>query len=278
MLHYPFCVMPCVVQWWKLVTVVALLSVTGRGIGYSIGIQPCGTSCFLTLQHRVMDRDHAVLLAILFVHQKTKEGSVMRMRKFVVSLLLLICSAPAFAGSYYTCTNPETGSKMFSKTPCGVDAEKRRETRANTASFASDRRRYAELKAEEARKQAILDQRSAEAAMRRQQREQDKMAAAARERVCKEAGTVHKGSRGLTAAQRDVLSRCAGIASGTSTPAPSVPTSAPAPARAPGHITSCDSGGCWDNYGTRYNHGAGPTHIRQDGRVCQNIGGMMQCN
>jgi len=200
------------------------------------------------------------------------------MLKMATLLILISCSTTTLAGTYYTCTDPETGKKSFSRTPCGNDAEQRRETKVNTSSFAADRQRYAELKAEEARKEATLNQRSAEAAQRRQQNEQDKIAAAARERVCKEAGTVHKGSRGLTAAQRDVLSRCAGIPSGTSTPAPSVPTSAPAPARAPGHITSCDSGGCWDNYGTRYNHGAGPTHIRQDGRVCQSVGNMMQCN
>ena len=203
------------------------------------------------------------------------------MRKTAFLLILISCSTTAFAGTYYTCTDPETGNRSFSRTPCGSDAEQRKETRANTASFAADRRRYAELKAEEARKQAILDQRSAEAAMRRQQREQDKMAAAAMERVCREAGTVHKGAPGLTAAQLEMLARCAGMPSRGSAPAPSTPsapTSMPVPPQAPAHITNCDPTGCWDNYGNRYNNGAGPTRFRQDGRVCQNIGGMMHCN
>lgn len=52
----------------------------------------------------------------------------------------------------------------------------------------------------------------------------------------------------------------------------------PIPAPAPSVITSCDPGGCWDNFGNRYNGSGGPTYIRQDGRVCQNIGSMIQCN
>jgi hypothetical protein len=217
-----------------------------------------------------MDRDHAVLLAILFVHQKTKEGSVMRMRKFVVSLLLLICSAPAFAGSYYTCTNPETGSKMFSRTPCGVDAEKRRETRANTANLDSDRDRYTALKAEEERKKAVLEQRRNAAIERRKQQEQPVVSTVPKgmEKACAELERRSNRMADMSSRQLERLAWCRGG------PKPE-PLRTPPP---PSVITNCDAGGCWDNRGRRYNHGGGPTHIRQDGRVCQNIGGMMQCN
>ena len=58
-------------------------------------------------------------------------------------------------------------------------------------------------------------------------------------------------------------------------PGPSVN---PAPALQPSVISSCDSTGCWDNLGGRYNKGAGTTHIKTDGKVCQLVGGMMQCN
>lgn len=57
-----------------------------------------------------------------------------------------------------------------------------------------------------------------------------------------------------------------------------VTTAPPVPAPVPSVITNCDPGGCWDDVGNRYNKGAGTTHFTQDGRVCQNIGGMMQCN
>lgn len=45
----------------------------------------------------------------------------------------------------------------------------------------------------------------------------------------------------------------------------------------PSVITSCDRGGCWDNVGNRYN-GGGQTKFRSDGKTCQMIGNMMQCN
>lgn len=45
----------------------------------------------------------------------------------------------------------------------------------------------------------------------------------------------------------------------------------------PSVITSCDGQGCWDSSGRRYNSAAGPTNVRQDGKICQHIGNMMQC-
>lgn len=44
----------------------------------------------------------------------------------------------------------------------------------------------------------------------------------------------------------------------------------------PSVITSCDSGGCWDDVGNRYNGGGGNTYFGPSG-ACQMIGGMMQC-
>ena len=44
----------------------------------------------------------------------------------------------------------------------------------------------------------------------------------------------------------------------------------------PSAITSCDSGGCWDDVGGRYDKGAGNTYFGPNG-ACQDIGGMMQC-
>lgn len=55
-------------------------------------------------------------------------------------------------------------------------------------------------------------------------------------------------------------------------PASSRPTAPP-----PSPVTSCDPGGCWDSGGRRYN-GSGSVMIRGDGRVCQPVGGVMQCN
>lgn len=47
---------------------------------------------------------------------------------------------------------------------------------------------------------------------------------------------------------------------------------------APSAIVNCDTAGCWDTSGTRYNKGAGDTYFPSTGGVCQNVGGQMQCN
>jgi hypothetical protein len=45
----------------------------------------------------------------------------------------------------------------------------------------------------------------------------------------------------------------------------------------PSVITSCDSGGCWDTAGRRYN-GSGGTLSRTDGKVCTRSGNVLLCN
>ena len=45
----------------------------------------------------------------------------------------------------------------------------------------------------------------------------------------------------------------------------------------PRNITSCDSGGCWDDRGDRYN-GSGSTLFRSDGKICNQVGTMLSCN
>lgn len=93
------------------------------------------------------------------------------------------------------------------------------------------------------------------------------------QKLCKEASTPHKGAHGLTAAQRVAAAQeCAGI----NLPSPAsnaASTSAPA---AP--IVNCDSSGCWDASGARYNRGAGDTHFPANGGpACQLIHGNMIC-
>ncbi|WP_415033383.1 DUF4124 domain-containing protein [Azonexus sp.] len=46
----------------------------------------------------------------------------------------------------------------------------------------------------------------------------------------------------------------------------------------PALITNCDSSGCWDTRGVRYNNAGGGSTYRQDGRFCQQVGGMLHCN
>ena len=57
----------------------------------------------------------------------------------------------------------------------------------------------------------------------------------------------------------------------------STPMTTPAPAPQSTHMTSCDGSGCWDNQGNRY-AGNNGTYFQQNGGVCRDIGGMVQCN
>lgn len=46
---------------------------------------------------------------------------------------------------------------------------------------------------------------------------------------------------------------------------------------APRLITSCDAGGCWDNQGGRFN-GSGQTLFSTTGKTCNRVGNMLQCS
>lgn len=98
--------------------------------------------------------------------------------------------------------------------------------------------------------------------------------------LCRAATTPHKGAqnRQLTAAQRATAAAACGGRSGISNYDYSGDTGGYGASPAPSHMTNCDGAGCWDNQGNRYNKGAGSTYFRNDGRVCQHVGGMMQCN
>ncbi len=56
-------------------------------------------------------------------------------------------------------------------------------------------------------------------------------------------------------------------------PTPNVVVTPPTP---PNFTGSCDSAGCWGSDGTRYN-AVGGSLVRPDGRMCQSVGGVMQC-
>lgn len=103
---------------------------------------------------------------------------------------------------------------------------------------------------------------------------------ALRQKIIQEASTPIKGSRGLTTNQRNTLAAMNGVnvSSGDSYSNSNNSYSAPMPQRqtAPTHMTSCDGSGCWDNQGNRYNGNNGTYY--NNGRVCRDIGGQMQCN
>ena len=103
---------------------------------------------------------------------------------------------------------------------------------------------------------------------------------ALRQKIIQEASTPYKGARGLTANQRNTLAamNSVNVSSGDSYSNSNNSYSTPMPQRqsSPTHMTSCDGSGCWDNQGNRYNGNNGTYY--NNGRVCRDIGGQMQCN
>lgn len=101
-----------------------------------------------------------------------------------------------------------------------------------------------------------------------------------RQKIIKEASTPHQGAKDLTANQRRTLAAMSGVdvpaENSNSRNSYSAPTSHPTQAPTPTHMTSCDGSGCWDNQGNRYNGNNGTYY--NNGRMCRDIGGQMQCN
>ncbi|MBD9672989.1 DUF4124 domain-containing protein [Pseudomonas sp. PDM21] len=104
---------------------------------------------------------------------------------------------------------------------------------------------------------------------------------AERERTkrCKQASTLHSGSRGLTASQLSATAQlCAGASVAFPAEGQSTSLSVPHPPASPLVITNCDPAGCWDSNGVRYNKGAGDTYFRSSGGpACQRMGGNLSC-
>jgi len=61
-------------------------------------------------------------------------------------------------------------------------------------------------------------------------------------------------------------------------PVPSVALPPVVPASGPGRlVVSCDAGGCWDEFGVRYDRADGGIFVRVDGRSCLMANGRMHC-
>lgn len=98
-------------------------------------------------------------------------------------------------------------------------------------------------------------------------------------KLCKQASTPYPGSQGPTANQRAAAAKfCAGASPlapaqnrSASPSTPPIPTSPPV-------VTNCDSAGCWDSHGVRYNKGAGDTYFPSTGGpACQRTNGIFSC-
>lgn len=200
-------------------------------------------------------------------------------KKSILAVVLSLCliSGASYA-QLYKCVESD-GSITFTKHGCSTssEAEAVRLGSVNTQDNSGVRSKSAErefersLQPAQTRVTVVADPRIEE----RKNKE--------RKEFCREATTPYKGMRNgqLTIRQGAVAEQCASGASLSEIKETSERykrAARAARASAPSHITTCDSGGCWDNLGNRYNGSAGSTHFRQDGRVCQDVGGQMICN
>lgn len=200
--------------------------------------------------------------------------------KLFGTVTLLACLLPALSyAQLYKCVGTD-GSITFTKHGCSTSSEMEavRLGSVNTQDNSKVRSKIVEREFEQSQQPAktrmtvVADPRIAE--------RQNKV----RNDLCREANTPYKGAqnRQLTARQRAMSSACGSGASMADIERVSLEHKKAAAASrqsAPAHITNCDGAGCWDTQGNRYNRGAGPTHIRQDGRVCHDTGGgQMLCN
>lgn len=73
-----------------------------------------------------------------------------------------------------------------------------------------------------------------------------------------------------------LLATCAFSAAAQSAPTPAAPASSPTvgPTML---IVGCDPGGCWDEFGLRYDRAGGGVFIRPDGHECTQVRGRMAC-
>lgn len=201
--------------------------------------------------------------------------------RFIVAVLFLVASAAN--AQVYKCVDPATGKTTFTDTACPdkVAGDYVPVKPANSDSgYPSD----SEIAESQRRDEQVMSARHAEweqLSVSREQREK----AAAHERKAKRLSSEaevannqwEKASLMKQAqAERDAARGVSGSPP-LKEPVP-LSTAASKDVPHPSVITNCDPGGCWDTKGNRYNGSAGPTHIRQDGKVCQKIGGIMQCN
>ncbi|MCP5280135.1 MAG: hypothetical protein H6930_00790 [Rhodoferax sp.] len=86
----------------------------------------------------------------------------------------------------------------------------------------------------------------------------------------------HRSWMGALRVSAVLLAAWVGAAVAQQPPVPAAASSAPTvgPTML---IVSCDPGGCWDEFGVRYDRAGGGVFIRPDGHECTAVRGRMAC-
>lgn len=199
----------------------------------------------------------------------------------ITTFILLCIPVNLYAGVYKWVD--AKGNVTYSSKPPPTGAKQQEiETIRSLGSAPAPQRTYSQSNLNSAQQSYQSQNYSRQTYSQPQQQARSAEQEAERQALLKAASTPYKGSRNgqLTAAQLRAQAALNGVnvSSGDSYSNSNNSYSAPMPQRqpAPTHMTSCDGSGCWDNQGNRYNGNNGTYY--NNGRVCRDIGGQMQCN
>lgn len=199
----------------------------------------------------------------------------------ITTFILLCIPVNLYAGVYKWVD--AKGNVTYSSKPPPTGAKQQKiETIRSLGSAPAPQRTYSQSNRNSAQQSYQSQNYSRQTYSQPQQQTRSAEQEAERQALLKAASTPYKGSRNgqLTAAQLRAQAALNGVnvSSGDSYSNSNNSYSATMPQRqpAPTHMTSCDGSGCWDNQGNRYNGNNGTYY--NNGRVCRDIGGQMQCN
>ena len=206
----------------------------------------------------------------------------MRMSVLKITTFILLCIPVNLYAGVYKWVDAKGNVTYSSKPPPTGAKQQKIETIRSLGSTPAPQRTYSQSNRNSAQQSYQSQNYSRQTYSQPQQQTRSAEQEAERQALLKAASTPYKGSRNgqLTAAQLRAQAALNGVnvSSGDSYSNSNNSYSAPMPQRqtAPTHMTSCDGSGCWDNQGNRYNGNNGTYY--NNGRVCRDIGGQMQCN
>ena len=206
----------------------------------------------------------------------------MRMSVLKFTAFILLCIPVNLYAGVYKWVDAKGNVTYSSKPPPTGAKQQKIETIRSLGSAPAPQRTYSQSNRNSAQQSYQSQNYSRQTYSQPQQQTRSAEQEAERQALLKAASTPYKGSRNgqLTAAQLRAQAALNGVnvSSGDSYSNSNNSYSAPMPQRqpAPTHMTSCDGSGCWDNQGNRYNGNNGTYY--NNGRVCRDIGGQMQCN
>lgn len=206
----------------------------------------------------------------------------MRMSVLKITTFILLCIPVNLYAGVYKWVDAKGNVTYSSKPPPTGAKQQKIETIRSLGSAPAPQRTYSQSNRNSAQQSYQSQNYSRQTYSQPQQQTRSAEQEAERQALLKAASTPYKGSRNgqLTAAQLRAQAALNGVnvSSSDSYSNSNNSYSAPMPQRqpAPTHMTSCDGSGCWDNQGNRYNGNNGTYY--NNGRVCRDIGGQMQCN